>query len=177
MEPTPSTPPLDPDGPLWRFALAFYARPGVAESCLALQAELGLDVNLLLLALYAHRERGVALGPTALTAADAAVAPWHREIVRTLRAVRTRLKAGPAPAPSPLTEELRAGVKAAELKAEQIELAALGAWLDAQDPTSHLEGTIETVLADLTRHAGARQYSGAVAAALATLAGALRRFP
>ena len=32
----------------WAFALAIYARPGVAEACLALQNEAGVDVMLLL---------------------------------------------------------------------------------------------------------------------------------
>ena len=33
----------------WAFSLEFYARPGVAEACLALQDRHGLDVNILLL--------------------------------------------------------------------------------------------------------------------------------
>ncbi|MGE4220898.1 MAG: TIGR02444 family protein, partial [Alphaproteobacteria bacterium] len=36
------------DAALWPFSLSVYARPGVAEACLALQARRGLDVNLLL---------------------------------------------------------------------------------------------------------------------------------
>ena len=37
---------------LWRFSLAFYARPGVAEALIALQDRAGLDVNLMLFALW-----------------------------------------------------------------------------------------------------------------------------
>lgn len=37
------------DNPFWEFSLAFYERPRVANACLVLQDEYGLDVNVLLL--------------------------------------------------------------------------------------------------------------------------------
>ena len=37
---------------LWRFSLAFYARPGVSEALIGLQDRAGLDVNLVLFALW-----------------------------------------------------------------------------------------------------------------------------
>jgi uncharacterized protein (TIGR02444 family) len=40
------------DGPHWRFSLAVYGRAGVPPACLKLQDNLGLDVNMLLLALF-----------------------------------------------------------------------------------------------------------------------------
>ena len=43
---------------LWRFSLAFYARPSVAEALIALQDRGGCDVNLILFALW----RGLAHG-------------------------------------------------------------------------------------------------------------------
>ena len=44
----------------------------------------------------------------------------------TLRVLRRRLKAGPVPAPSPATDELRRKVQAVELDAELIEMHELG---------------------------------------------------
>src|SRR4029077_986465 len=37
---------------LWRFSLAFYALPGVARALIALQDRDGLDVNLMLFAMW-----------------------------------------------------------------------------------------------------------------------------
>src|SRR6266446_6977864 len=37
---------------LWHFSCAFYAQPGVSEALLALQDRAGLDVNLILFALW-----------------------------------------------------------------------------------------------------------------------------
>src|SRR3546814_8824998 len=48
------------DGAHWRFSVAVYGRPEVPASCLHLQDTYGVDVNVLLLALFAARRgRGV----------------------------------------------------------------------------------------------------------------------
>jgi uncharacterized protein (TIGR02444 family) len=105
----------------WAFALAIYARPGVAEACLTLQSEFGVDVLLLLMAAFAAVKHRILLNADEMTALDASCCPWRERIVRKLRTIRTELKAGPAPAPSKLTEQLRSQVKALELEAEKIE--------------------------------------------------------
>src|SRR5437870_2416999 len=125
---------LDTD--LWRFACAFYACDGVAPACLTLQESLSVDVNILLFAIYARRVRGVALDARDLGAVDALVRDWRHEIVQPLRRLRTRLKAGPVPAPSAASDHLRNRIKAAELEAEQIELALLSRWLERQPPAA-----------------------------------------
>src|SRR5690606_16526012 len=102
-----------------------YSRPGVAPACLALQNRSGVDVNVLLLAIYAAVQRNRMLTAAELQAADDRVGVWRGEIVKSLRQIRTRLKSGPDPAPLASTENLRTLVKAAELKAEQIEQALL----------------------------------------------------
>ena len=38
--------------PFWRFSLRFYRQPQVADACIALQEEAGVDVNLLLFLLW-----------------------------------------------------------------------------------------------------------------------------
>ena len=45
--PTPSQ-----GSPFWRFSLRFYRVPKVADACIALQEEAGIDVNLLLFLLW-----------------------------------------------------------------------------------------------------------------------------
>ena len=41
--------------PFWRFSLRFYRQPGVADACIALQEESGVDVNLLMFLLWQAR--------------------------------------------------------------------------------------------------------------------------
>jgi uncharacterized protein (TIGR02444 family) len=119
----------DPARELWKFATSFYGREGVAAACLLLQDRLAVNVNILLLSLYALLERGVSLKSDDLSAARGLVDDWDREIVQGLRHLRRRLKSGPSPAPSPATVELRDNIKSIELQAERIELAMLGDWL------------------------------------------------
>jgi uncharacterized protein (TIGR02444 family) len=114
---------LQAENPLWTFSLVVYAEPGVQEECLALQERLALDVNLLLLCAYAGVQ-GVTLSENDVSAAAAAVAAWHGDIVRPLRAVRRALKS----VARDDAAALRTEVKAAELRAEQIEQAVLWAW-------------------------------------------------
>jgi uncharacterized protein (TIGR02444 family) len=121
---------LQPDNEFWRFSLSFYGRSGVASACLVLQNRLGVDVNVLLMSIFAGLKHGRMLSAEDLRAADDMVAPWRADIVQSLRQIRTRLKSGPPPAPLGSTENLRAHVKVAELGAEQIEQALLLDWLD-----------------------------------------------
>lgn len=138
MTDTASAAGLERDNALWRFVLAFYARDGVSAACIALQDELGVDVDILLLAIFAQVERGIALGADDLAAVDALVHAWRTEILQPLRRVRIALKSGPPPAPSPATEALRNRIKAAELEAEQIEIALLADWLGRQPARTSL---------------------------------------
>lgn len=114
------------DANLWDFAVRLYGMPGVADACLALQEECGVDVPVLLFSAWLAG-RSVALSAPEIRRIAAAVADWHREVVVPLRTVRRRLKSGPRPAPDQKTESLRNTIKGAELSAERIELAILEA--------------------------------------------------
>ncbi len=107
-----------PPSQLWSFSLAVYRKPGVADACLALQDRHGLDVNLLLAALYAGQAR-IALDTDDWALLEAAVGAYHREVVRPLRAARRALK--PLAQGSATAAQLRTAVKAAELDAEHLE--------------------------------------------------------
>ncbi len=96
----------------WDWAVAAYARPGVAEACLDLQDRYGQNVPLLLWAIWRGGDVAGAL---------AVARSWEDEVVGPLRGVRRRLK-GRAGA-----EELRQKVKAVELEAERTMMAALEA--------------------------------------------------
>lgn len=109
---------------LWSFSLSVYDAPGVADACLAAQDGHGADVNLLLWAAWLAAQ-GHLLTAEELAEAQAATDPWRDEVVRPLRAIRRRLKTGPAPAPDAITDPLRQQIKAAELEAERVQQQVL----------------------------------------------------
>jgi uncharacterized protein (TIGR02444 family) len=110
-----------------RFALELYRRAGVADGCLDLQNRHDLDVNIILFAAFVGAARRQTLTIDDLDLAHRRVDPWHHEVVRPLRRIRQRLKAGPAPAPNEATGVLRRKLAQLEIEAEMIELDELGA--------------------------------------------------
>jgi uncharacterized protein (TIGR02444 family) len=127
------------DGPHWAFALDLYERPGVSEACLLLQDKAGVDITLLLFVLFVAKEHRTILDQADLVTLDASIAPWRDEVIQPLRSLRRRVKSGPFPAPSSSTEALRDRIKAAEVQAEQIELAVLSRWLERHQPQIEAE--------------------------------------
>ncbi len=79
-----------PDSVFWDFSLDLYLKDGVDHACLALQDQLGLNVNMLLFALWLGH-RGVSLDPVRLRQAEVAIAPWQEDLIVPLRAVRRTL--------------------------------------------------------------------------------------
>jgi uncharacterized protein (TIGR02444 family) len=117
--------------PFWRFSLRFYRQPKVADTCIALQEEREVDVNLLLFLLWqATRKR-------ALTAAEVAkierrVGAWREMTVIPLRTLRRALKSPPPPLVAGAAAELfRTKVKAVELEAERLQQEAMYELADA----------------------------------------------
>lgn len=127
-----SRPELETDS--WAFALSIYGRSGVAEACLALQNEAGVDVMLLLMVTFAAVKHRILLAPEEIKALDRACRPWREQIVGRLRTVRIELKTGPQPAPSSDTEQFRSQVKALELAAEKLQNRLLAECLPLKPP-------------------------------------------
>jgi uncharacterized protein (TIGR02444 family) len=75
----------------WAFSLKVYGDKDVAASCIDLQDRHGLDVNMLLFALFAAAH-GRSLSPADMLALESAVKPWRTNVVRPLRSVRRWLK-------------------------------------------------------------------------------------
>jgi uncharacterized protein (TIGR02444 family) len=118
----------------WAFALAIYARPGVAEACLTLQNEAGVDVMLLLTTTFAAVKHRLVLTTEEIRTLDEACRPWRVQIVRPLRTIRAGLKTGPQPAPGEATEPFRSQVKALELAAEKLQNKLLVECLPLRPP-------------------------------------------
>jgi uncharacterized protein (TIGR02444 family) len=123
---------VEADG--WAFALHLYAQPGVADACLKLQDEAGLDVMMSLMIVFAAVRHRVLLTPAEIRKLDEACRPWREQIVQPLRAIRTRLKTGPSPAPGGATEPFRTTIKAAELAAERLQNQLLAERLPLRAP-------------------------------------------
>jgi uncharacterized protein (TIGR02444 family) len=112
--------------PLWRFSLRTYRQRGVAEACLALQDDCGVDVNLLLYCCWLGSERRRLSAREARSAMNA-VGRWQREVVQPLRQARRAIRKDPAGKTAEATLLLRQKIAAAELDAEHLEQQLLDA--------------------------------------------------
>ncbi|MGE0258095.1 MAG: TIGR02444 family protein [Alphaproteobacteria bacterium] len=110
---------------LWRFSLALYARPGVAEALIALQDRAGLDVNLILFGLWIGMRGGQELGQHRFAAA-AEIAADLNSLVRDIRRLRRRLDGDAARD----LRSLRGTVLRLELAVERRVQRRLAAWAD-----------------------------------------------
>jgi uncharacterized protein (TIGR02444 family) len=153
----------------WEFALKLYAAPGIADACLRLQAECGVDVMMLLMATFAAVRRGLVLTETDIAAMDSVCRSWREQIVLPLRAIRTRLKTGPAPAPSTEAEKLRTSVKGAELHAERLQNELLAQWLAEQQGGEIGRADVIAVLHSLLNFAAQGKPASRINAELAAI--------
>jgi len=112
------------DTPFWRFSLNFYRQAGVAEACIALQDDCGVDVNLMLFLLWVAGG-GRQLSIDDIKELDAAVGDWRKATIIPIREIRRKLKAAPTIIEAGKQEALRTKVKAIELEAERLQQEAL----------------------------------------------------
>ena len=111
---------------LWDFAVRVYDWPGVEAVCLELQDTFGADVPVLIYGLWAGT-RGKRLSDADFAAIVSAVAPWQRNTVIPLRAVRRALKRSDdfSPGFDAAVRTVAQRVKDLELDAERCELEFL----------------------------------------------------
>ena len=141
--------------PFWNYSLMVYQRTGLADACIRLQDQYGLDVNVVLFCVWCGVEGPGRLGGSRLGASVEVTRDWQRRAVVPLRGLRRHLKENPGPLDAALVEAVRKSVAAAELEAEHAEQILLS----------------ETVT-DLER--SARDETAALDAAIANLASYLR---
>jgi uncharacterized protein (TIGR02444 family) len=110
--------------PFWRFSLRFYRQPQVADACIALQEEAGVDVNLLLFLLW-HATRERAFSRAEVEALERRIGSWRNMTVVPLRALRRALKVPPALVQAGTAEAFRTRIKAVELEAERLQQEAM----------------------------------------------------
>ncbi|VVP01608.1 TIGR02444 family protein [Pseudomonas fluorescens] len=131
---------------LWSFSLTTYARPGVEQACLQLQAT-GVNVCLLLCAAWLG-ERGIACNEQRLQQLRNVARTWDAEVVQPLRALRMQWK--DAAMKDAGLRSLREQVKTLELEAERHLLQRLerSAQNWPQEETTDLSAWLEGVAAD-----------------------------
>jgi uncharacterized protein (TIGR02444 family) len=110
--------------PFWRFSLQFYRQPAVAQACIALQEDAGVDVNLLLLLLWLAGKRRRLAAPE-IEALDRRVRDWRESTIKPLRSIRRDLKTPPDLVAPPVAEAFRTRIKAVELEAERLQQEAM----------------------------------------------------
>lgn len=130
--------PVQAGSPFWRFSLHLYARPGVADACLALQDRCGADVNLLLFLLWMTLSRR-SFSAGAVRALDEKIRDWRETVVVPLRTLRRNSKQGSAFVAPAVSEAFRTRVKALELEAERVQQEAMAALAG-----SAVDGTAES---------------------------------
>lgn len=142
-----------PESAFWTYSLDLYGRDGVEATCLSLQDRKGLDVNLLLWALWLG-SLGIALDRRQAAEAEMAIAGFRADVVQPLRTIRRHLKALDAAEWSAIVEagqgqvdRLRRTVAAAELDGEHLIQLALDR-RRAGPETSHRAG-IEVAASNL----------------------------
>jgi uncharacterized protein (TIGR02444 family) len=117
-----------PANPFWDYALELYRKEGVEAACLELQQRHSVDVNIVLLCCWLGH-RGIVADEAILARISEVVEVWQDEVVRPLRAVRSRLKAAlTMPQPGSvaarwreLAGALRQRVLALEIDGERLE--------------------------------------------------------
>ena len=110
--------------PFWRFSLRFYRQPKVADACIALQEEAGVDVNLLLFLLW-HATLARTLSATEVAELEGRIAAWRETTVIPLRTMRRALKSPPGLVADTAAELFRTKIKAVELEAERLQQEAM----------------------------------------------------
>ncbi len=100
----------------------------MAEDCITLQEECGVDVNLLLFLLW-HAGEGRRLTVADVERLEAEIAPWRGMTVVPLRTIRRALKSQPALVEPGRAEAFRTRIKAVELEAERLQQEAMYAGL------------------------------------------------
>ncbi len=110
----------DAPSPFWDFSLRFYARPGVAAACLALQEEAGADINVVLYLFFLARHNRQ-VNAQDIAAIENTVAGWREQVVRPLRATQRHLKSVAALFTGDAATRLREEIKRSELAAERIQ--------------------------------------------------------
>jgi uncharacterized protein (TIGR02444 family) len=154
----------------WRFSLALYARPGIAEALIGVQDRAARDVNVILFGLWLGVREGRLLAAGDIADAEAAIAPIVASAVAPLRQLRRQLKAPVNPDPD--IEGLRRRIAGLEIAAErrvQYRLAAQSSRISGAAPEADRLAAAEADLALYLGDEARSPEAGVLRSALASL--------
>ncbi|MDH3976922.1 MAG: TIGR02444 family protein [Gammaproteobacteria bacterium] len=110
-----------PEHAFWDFSLAFYRKPGVADACLYLQDQYGLNVNILLLCIWSGKTTDGPLTTMQLEACTQRIRDWEEKVIQPLRAIRRAVRHETLGVPEFIAEAFHLHVESSELEAEHVE--------------------------------------------------------
>ena len=131
--------------PFWDYSLEVYRRDGVSPALISFQDRHNLDVNILLLCLWAGQSGRGELDDTDFAHALNVSANWNPEIVCAVRDVRIRLRREIALVPKDLSDAVRKKLLEIEIECEHVEQLSLAAGLSQKENRA---GTSEEKLKD-----------------------------
>jgi len=110
--------------PFWQFSVKFYAVPGVAQACIDLQDQAGVDVNILFFLLW-NATQNLVLNRDEVAELERDIGAWRDMAVVPLRNIRRALKTPPPVMTPQDAEGFRTRIKAVELEAERLQQEAM----------------------------------------------------
>ena len=139
----------------WDFSLNTYGSEGVPSACLALQNNLGMDVNTLLFCCWYGMQHG-RIGERQFEKILGAAELWAEQVVRPLRHVRSWMKKEvyeSLQVPVETVSALREKIKSNELAAEKIQQELLQSLAgDTVEVKQSVEEQLESVIANIQRY-------------------------
>jgi len=115
--------------PFWDYSLEVYRRDGVSPALITFQDRHNLDVNILLLCLWAGQSGRGELDDADFSHVLSVSANWNPEIVCAIRAVRIRLREEIALVPKDLSDAVRKKLLELEIDCEHVEQLSFAAGL------------------------------------------------
>lgn len=113
--------------PFWDYSLEVYRRDGVSPALITFQDRHNLDVNILLLCLWAGDSGPGELDDIEFEHALRVSSSWNPEIVCAIREVRIRLRQEIDLVPKALSDAVRKQLLALEIECEHVEQLSLAA--------------------------------------------------
>ena len=119
--------------PFWDYSLEVYRRDGVSPALITFQDRHNLDVNILLLCLWAGQSGRGELDDADFGHVLSVSANWNPEIVCAIRAVRIRLRDEIALVPKDLSDAVRKKLLELEIECEHVEQLSFAAGLGRKE--------------------------------------------
>lgn len=141
-----------PSTSLWEFSSTIYRKPGIEKALLSLQQRFGIDVNLLLMCCWAARYHHQRVTPAGMAELVEQARTWQSDVVRPLRLLRNRLKAGSTGISRVDARALRSKVLALEIEAEHAEQDYLASELPRRSTALDSSQLLQGALANITAY-------------------------